>query len=110
MSGKRFVKRFVAVMTLLCMFAILLSAQSDTGRKAITKVKPVYPEIARKFHLTGTVKIQVTVAPSGSVKSTKIIGGHPVLAEAALDAVRKWKFEAASSETTEIIPFEFTGQ
>ena len=59
------------------------------------KVAPVYPDLARRMNITGVVKIAVTVSTNGSVKNAKVIGGHPVLASAALDAVKKWRFEAA---------------
>jgi Gram-negative bacterial TonB protein C-terminal len=38
--------------------------------------------------------------PNGSVKETKVIGGHPILVTAAADAVKKWKFDPASAEPT----------
>jgi outer membrane biosynthesis protein TonB len=41
------------------------------------------------------------------VKSVKVIGGHPVLATAAMNAVKKWRFEAASEETTGVVQFKF---
>jgi len=76
-------------------------------RRAKTKVQPVYPELARKMNITGTVKIEVVVAPNGTVKDARIVGGHPVLATAALDAARKWRFEPAPSESSGIIDFKF---
>jgi len=76
-------------------------------RRAKTRVDPNYPELARKMSLSGTVKIEVTVAPNGSVKDARVVGGHPVLANAALDAARKWRFEPASTESKGIIDFKF---
>jgi len=64
-------------------------------------------EIARRMSIAGTVKVEVVVAANGSVKSSKVVGGHPVLATAALDAVKKWKFEPASEETTGIVGIQF---
>jgi TonB family protein len=58
--------------------------------------------------LTGTVKIQLIVAPNGTVKETKVIGGHPILVNAALDAVKKWKFEAAAADSTGALEFKFS--
>jgi TonB family protein len=81
--------------------------QSDIVRRAKTKVAPVYPELARKMNIIGTVKVEVVVAPNGSVKDAKVIGGHPVLAGAALEAVKKWKFEPAASESTGVVEFKF---
>ena len=76
-------------------------------RRAKAKVDPPYPELARKMNLSGTVKIEVVVAPNGSVKEARVVGGHPVLANAALDAARKWRFEPASTESKGIIDFKF---
>jgi TonB family protein len=67
----------------------------------------VYPDLARKMNITGTVKIQVVVAPNGTVKDAKIVGGHPLLAGAALEAVRKWRFEPAAVESTGVVDFKF---
>ena len=52
------------------------------------------------MNISGTVKIEVVVAPNGTVKDARVVGGHPVLAGAALEAARKWRFEPASGEAT----------
>jgi TonB family protein len=85
----------------------LRGQENEVTRRAKSKVQPVYPELARKMNLTGTVKVEVVVAPNGSVKDAKVIGGHPVLANAALDAVRKWRFEPAAAESSGIVDFKF---
>jgi TonB family protein len=82
-------------------------AQGAMDRKVKSKVDPVYPEIARKMGITGNVKLQLVVSPNGVVKETKVIGGHPILVNAAVDAVKKWRFETASAETTETREFRF---
>ena len=79
-------------------------------RKVKSKVQPTYPAIARRMSITGTVKVQVVVAANGTVKTTKLVGGHPLLANAAIDAVKKWRFEAASEETTGVVEFKFDSQ
>ncbi len=76
-------------------------------RRAKTKVEAVYPELAKRMRLAGTVRIEVVVSPNGSVKEARIVGGHPVLAGAALDAAKKWKFEPASGESSGVIDFRF---
>jgi TonB family protein len=81
--------------------------QPELARKVKSKVMPLYPELARRMGITGVVKIQVVVAPNGSVKNAKVVGGHPVLTPAAMDAVRKWRFEPASEETTGVVEFKF---
>ena len=86
------------------------SASTDeTKRKIKTKVAPSYPELAKRMSVTGKVKIEVIIAPDGHVKSTKAIGGHPLLVQACQDAVKEWKFLPAPEESTQIVEFEFTG-
>ena len=86
-------------------------AGSDlTKRKLKTKVLPDYPPIARQLSLQGKVKIETTVAADGHVTNTKVVGGNPVLASAAVDAVKKWRFEPGAKETTEIIEVDFNGK
>ena len=83
------------------------SQDDEFIRRAKSKVQPAYPELARKMSIAGTVKIAVTVAANGTVKDARVVGGHPVLANAALDAAKKWRFEPASAETSGIIDFKF---
>jgi TonB family protein len=86
-------------------------AQSEElVRRAKSRVEPVYPDLARKMRISGTVKIEVVVAPNGVVKEARIVGGHPVLANAALDAAKKWRFEPAAGESSGVIDFKFEPQ
>ena len=84
-----------------------LHAQDSVERKVKTRVQPVYPDIARRMGLAGSVRLQVVIAPNGTVKDTKVIGGHPILVNAVLDAVKKWKFEVGSADSTGILEFKF---
>jgi TonB family protein len=79
----------------------------ELARKVKTKVAPIYPDIARRMNIAGTVKVVVVVAPNGSLKSTKVLGGHPLLVTAAVDALKKWKFESATQESTGVVEFKF---
>jgi TonB family protein len=83
------------------------ASESHSERKIASRVTPVYPELAKKMHIRGTVKVEAIVRPNGQVKSTRLLGGNPVLVTAALDAVAKWKFETAQSETTEVVQLTF---
>lgn len=112
MSRRRVVVALLALLTMAGAFGVrhlgAQAAQSDEiVRRAKTRVNPVYPELASKMHISGTVKIEVTVSPNGTVKEARIVGGHPVLASAALEAARKWRFEPAAGESTGIIDFKF---
>ena len=85
-------------------------AQGELARKPKTKVAPTYPELARRMNITGTVKVLVVVSPSGSLKDTKVVGGNPLLVNAAMDALKKWKFEPADSESSGTVEFKFQPQ
>jgi TonB family protein len=81
--------------------------QEESSRKIKSRVAPTYPPLAKSINLSGVVRVEVTVAPNGSIKNARLIGGHPVLATAALDAVRKWRYEAGPQESTGIVEFRF---
>jgi len=86
------------------------TGSTDEGkRKVKSKVAPAYPELAKRMNVTGKVKIEVVITPDGRVKSTRVIGGHPLLVQACQDAVKEWKFSPAPEETTQIVEFEFSG-
>jgi len=86
------------------------TSSDENKRKVRSRVVPEYPALAKQMNVTGKVKIEATIAADGHVISTKVVGGSPLLVNAALDALKKWKFEPASHDTTEIIEFEFNGQ
>jgi TonB family protein len=58
--------------------------------------------------LQGAVKVEALVGPDGSVKSVEIKGGHPVLAQAAANTVRRWKWEATAHESHELVEVKFS--
>lgn len=108
--SRRITTALLAVLSLaLAVGVVHVSAQQtdDISRRAKAKVQPVYPELARKMNIAGTVKIEVVVAPTGIVKEARVVGGHPVLANAALDAAKKWRFEPATAESSGVIEFKF---
>jgi TonB family protein len=84
-----------------------MDAQGVLNRKVKSRVPPVYPVLARQANISGVVRVEVTVAPDGNVKDPKVLGGHPLLVGAALDALKKWRFEPAAQETTGTIEFKF---
>lgn len=81
----------------------------EAKRKVKVKVSPEYPELARRMNVTGKVKIEVVITPEGRVKSTRVVGGHPLLVQACQDAVKEWKFAPGPQETTQIVEFDFNG-
>ena len=83
------------------------TAVEEGKRKVKTKVLPAIPELARRMNITGKVKIEVVIAADGRVKSSRAMGGHPVLVQSCQDAVKEWKFEPAPEETTQMVEFDF---
>jgi protein TonB len=79
----------------------------EGSRKVVTRVVPQYPNLARSMHIQGSVRTDVLVAPNGKVKSVEVKGGHPLLGQAAQDAVRQWMWEPAAHETHESIELRF---
>ena len=79
----------------------------ESKRKVKTKTAPLYPELARRMNVSGKVKIEVVITPEGRVKSTRVVGGHPLLVQVCQDAVKEWKFVPALEETTQVVEFEF---
>jgi TonB family protein len=99
----------------LCAFMLiaLLATSSSTAdaqenRKVKVSVQPNYPELARRNNIRGSARVEVLIAPDGNVKDVRVLGGNPVLVQAAVDAAKKWKYEPASAETTTILKFDFT--
>jgi TonB family protein len=76
-------------------------------RKVINRVVPQYPQLARSMRIEGTVKLLAVVAPNGKSTSTRVMGGHPVFAKAAVDAVEKWKWTPGPEETREVLEIHF---
>jgi TonB family protein len=80
----------------------------QTGdRKVVNKIMPQYPPLARSMHLSGVVKVEAVVSSNGVVKNVSVKGGHPLLVQSATDAVRKWKWETSSHESTESVEVKF---
>src|SRR5262249_4186061 len=61
--------------------------------KAIQKVVPVYPQIPKQIRLQGDVSVEVIISPEGLVESVRVVSGHPMLAQAAVNAARGWRFQ-----------------
>ena len=108
---RKFVRGAAVAAVSLCLGSVALAQTGSTDegkRKVKSKVSPAYPELAKRMNVSGKVKIEVVITPDGRVKSTRVIGGHPLLVQACQDAVKEWKFAAAPEETTQIVEFEFS--
>jgi len=99
----------------LCGFATFVVAASlllnpafaEDARKVKTSFPPEFPDIARQNNIQGTARLEVLVAPDGTIKNIKVLGGNAVPVKAAIEAVKKWKYEPAAGESTVILKFDF---
>ena len=99
------VPRWAAVGMLALGLTITASAQQ--GRQLIAQPVPAYPEVAKLARLSGTVKVQVVIAPDGTIKDVKVIGGHPLFVNSTIEALKKWKYTPSSTESTASLEFNF---
>lgn len=106
-----FIRIMLASAVVLAAAATTVRAQQslpDDGRRKVkSRVTPAYPELARRMNVAGKVKIEVIIAPDGHVRSSRPIGGHPLLVQACTEALKDWKFAASPEETTQILEFDF---
>lgn len=84
----------------------------EMGERVINRVAPIYPPLARQARIQGTVMLREVINKSGDVQSVQLISGHPMLAPAAIAAVKQWKYspyllngEAVEVETTVQVNF-----
>jgi TonB family protein len=73
--------------------ATLRISQGVSQGLLIKRVQPKYPQAALAAHTAGAVQIEATIDKEGKVVNLKVLSGNPVLAHAALDAVRQWRYK-----------------
>ena len=92
----------------LSLFLALALPAGAAGERAVkSRVSPSYPEMAKRMKISGTVKVEATVDADGKVTAVKTLDGNRMLATAAEDAVKKWKFEAGTGEATVEVTLNF---
>jgi TonB family protein len=97
-------RRIIIVLVLAC--AAFGQASStrvppdEAAKHIISKPWPAYPPLAEQARIQGNVILEVPIYESGTVSAIRLVSGHPLLAQAALEDVKKWKFR----------PFELDGK
>ena len=99
-------KRSVVPLLLFCLsaFSCLAASQEASPQglpvgpnvmasQIITKVPPIYPPLARQARIQGTVVLRVRINKTGDVENLQLVSGHPMLAPAAIEAVKQWKYK-----------------
>src|SRR5215475_3138828 len=82
----------------------------------VRKVQPTYPPLARQARIQGTVVLQAQISKTGDIENLQLVSGHPMLAPAAIEAVKQWKYkpyllngEPVEVETTVQVNFTLAG-
>jgi TonB family protein len=100
----------------LLMMAVFLSVvplasqahdENAGERKVITRLEPEYPESLKRLYIGGVVRVEVLIAPNGAVKSARLLGGSPYLAQSAMKAIKQWRYVPAASSETLTVKVEF---
>jgi TonB family protein len=93
--------RLICSAALLALFlGASLPAFAAGERGVKSRVAPVYPELAKRMKIGGSVQLEAVVDAKGAVTSVKTLEGNRMLGAAAEEAVKKWKFEAGEGNTT----------
>ncbi len=82
----------------------------------IRKVTPNYPQLAKQARIQGTVVLQAQISKDGTIQNLQLISGHPMLAPAAIEAVKQWRYkpyllngEPVAVETQVVVNFSLSG-
>lgn len=82
----------------------------------IRKVQPLYPPLARQARIQGNVVLQAEISKDGTIENLRLVSGHPMLAPAAIEAVKQWRYkpyflngEPVEVETQVTVIFSLSG-
>ena len=98
----------IIVSALFSVAPVAAQSYGQSGeRKVITRVEPDYPEALKRLYIGGVVRVEVVVSPNGTVKSTKLLGGSPILGQSTMKAIKQWKYVPSASEEVLTVRLEF---
>jgi len=100
--------RFLRAVPLAAIMVLALQAGAGDDRAVKSRVPPVYPEIAKRMHVTGEVRLEATVDAEGKVKNVKPVSGNHMLEMAAEDALRQWKFAPGDGDAVVEVSITFS--
>jgi TonB family protein len=114
MNSRKLISHAIAALCLAAALAFLASAvvpqenpPKENQPKLLKKVIPAYPDILKKMNVSGTVRVQVTIAADGSVKDVEARGGNAIFIDSVASAVRSWKFVPGERQRTAEITVSF---
>ena len=101
----------LALMAFCLALASVPAVQAQSGehssRRVMRNANPNYPEVLKSKGIGGIVRLNAMVLANGTVANVQILGGNPILAASAVNAVMKWKYARAPSASIELVTFEF---
>ena len=100
-------RMILSVVTIVGLFAFQGASAQESSRKLKNRVDPVYPDLARRNNIYGSARVELLITADGRVKNVKVLGGNPVLVDAVVTAVMKWKYEPAPEESSVVVKFDF---
>jgi TonB family protein len=105
-------RRLVFLVLALCLTGLAPSLRAGddmvfNSRHVLHYVRPSLPDTAKRMNLKGSVKLDVAISPAGKVTSVKPIGGHPLLIQSAVFAVKAWTFDSAPEPTDAVVTVNF---
>jgi TonB family protein len=103
----------IALAFVFCGSALCIGFAQDqdeqvSTRKVIFRMQPQYPPLARSAHIGGITRVMAHVNSTGKAESVQVLGGHPLLVQAAVAAVSHWKWEPSSQPTQEVVVIRFS--
>ncbi len=107
-SGRTFAVTILRAAALAAVVALALPARAGDARAVKSRVSPVYPEIAKRMHISGEVQLAATVDAQGKVKDVRPVSGNHMLEVAAEDAVRQWKFVPGDGDSVVTVAVNFS--
>jgi len=94
-------------LALALVFSAAGSVPQEAQPRLLKKVVPAYPDILKKMNVSGTVRVEVTINPDGSVKDVENRGGNAIFVDSVAAAVRGWKYAPADRQHTADISVTF---
>ena len=106
--SKLFLAILITCVALTTARSVKAQAHDHTAeRKVVTRVEPDYPDTLKRLYIGGVVRVQVVVTSAGTVESTELLGGNPILGQAAIKAIKDWKFAPGNGKATFVVPLTF---
>lgn len=111
----KFLLRGMAVATVATVMAGSAAAQDQDKRlrvaselqqaKLMSNTMPVYPVLAKRGRIEGTVRLSAVIGKDGSVEKLETVSGHPILEQSAVEAVKKWRYKPTTlnGEPVEVV-------